>query len=76
MDWSYYLAFAGFIFMAIGTLIVVISYVIKGKDPNQGWTFILLGIALVVIFGIGLEDVINALGLPSISSADPKSGPT
>ena len=67
MDWSFGLAVAGFIFMAIGTLIVVISHMTKGREPNHGWAFIMLGITLVVIFGIGLERLVEALGLPPLS---------
>jgi hypothetical protein len=66
MDWSYGLAVTGFVFVAIGTLLIVVSNVFKVKDPNQGWAFIVLGIALVVIFGIGLEKVMSALGLPHL----------
>jgi len=67
MDWSYGLAVTGFIFVAIGTVIIIVSHLLKGKDPNQGWAFILLGIALVVVFGIGLEDLVSAVGLPPLS---------
>lgn len=68
MDWSFGLAITGFIFVAIGTLIIVISHMTKGRDPNHGWAFIMLGITLVVVFGVGLERLIDALGLPPLSS--------
>lgn len=63
MDWSYNLAITGFIFIAIGTLITIVSFMVKGRDPNHGWAFIVLGIALVVVFGIGLEEIGSALAL-------------
>jgi len=66
MDWSYGLAVTGFVFVAIGTLLIIVSNLVKGKDPNQGWAFIVLGIALVVTFRIGLERVVSALGLPHL----------
>jgi multisubunit Na+/H+ antiporter MnhB subunit len=66
MDWSYGLGVTGFVFVGIGTLLIVLSNIVKVKDPNQGWAFILLGIGLVVIFGIGLGKVVSALGLPHL----------
>jgi hypothetical protein len=68
MDWSYGLAVTGFIFVAIGTLIIVVSHMTKGREPNHGWAFILLGIILVVVFGIGIQDLAAALGFPPLSS--------
>jgi len=50
--WNVVLAVVGGLFILFGTLLVILGASSEDAKPGHGWAFIILGIGLVVVFGV------------------------